>query len=54
MERLEAMFVDASPSPRSMRASPEYRLAMLHVLGLRAIASAIERLAERHRGGAPA
>ena len=35
MRRLEALFVDASPSPRSMRASPEYRLAMLHVLGLR-------------------
>ena len=43
-ERLEALFVDASPSPRSMRASPEYRLAMLHVLGLRAIATAIARL----------
>jgi hypothetical protein len=27
-----------------MRASPEYRLAMLHVLGLRALAIAIERL----------
>ena len=54
MERLEAMFVDASPSPRSMRASPEYRLAMLRVLGLRAVAGAIERLAERRRGGAPA
>ena len=38
------LFVDASPSPRSMRASPEYRLAMLHVLGLRAVATAIERL----------
>ncbi len=44
MERLEALFVDASPSPRSMRASPEYRLAMLHVLGLRAIATALARL----------
>ncbi len=44
MERLEALFVDASPSARSMRASPEYRLAMLHVLGLRAVATAIERL----------
>ncbi len=46
MQRLEALFVDASPSARSMRASPEYRLAMLHVLGLRAVATAIERLAE--------
>lgn len=44
MERLERLFVDASPSARSMRASPEYRLAMLHVLGLRAVATAIERL----------
>ena len=46
MARLEALFVGASPSARSMRASPEYRLAMLHVLGLRAVGTAIERLAE--------
>ena len=46
LERLEALFADASPSARSMRASPEYRLAMLHVLGLRAVGTAIERLAE--------
>jgi carbon-monoxide dehydrogenase medium subunit len=46
MERLEALFVGASPSPRSMRASPEYRLAMLHVLGLRAVGIAIDRLAD--------
>jgi CO/xanthine dehydrogenase FAD-binding subunit len=45
MRLLETLFVDASPSPRSMRASPEYRLAMLHVFGLRAIERAIERLA---------
>ena len=45
-ERLEALFVDASPSPTSMRASPDYRLAMLRVLGLRAVGTAIERLAE--------
>ena len=44
-ERLTAMFTDASPSPRSMRASPEYRLAMLQVLGLRAVETAIARLA---------
>jgi carbon-monoxide dehydrogenase medium subunit len=44
MERLEALFVAAAPSPTSMRASPEYRLAMLHVLGLRAVAIAAERL----------
>jgi carbon-monoxide dehydrogenase medium subunit len=41
----EAMFADASPSPRSMRASPEYRLAMLRVMGGRALATALERLA---------
>ncbi|HSL75409.1 MAG TPA: xanthine dehydrogenase family protein subunit M [Candidatus Limnocylindrales bacterium] len=44
-ERLDAMFVDAAPSPTSMRASPEYRLAMLRVMGLRAVAAAHERLA---------
>jgi carbon-monoxide dehydrogenase medium subunit len=42
---LERMLADASPSPRSMRASPEYRLAMLRVLAGRAIRTAIERLA---------
>jgi CO/xanthine dehydrogenase FAD-binding subunit len=46
MQRLETLFVGASPSARSMRASPEYRLAMLHVLGLRAVGTAIRRLAE--------
>ena len=45
MERLETLFVAASPSVRSMRAGPEYRLAMLHVMGLRAVGIAIERLA---------
>jgi carbon-monoxide dehydrogenase medium subunit len=49
-ERLEALFTGARPSPRSMRASPEYRLAMLRVHGLRAIATAIERLAEATDG----
>jgi CO/xanthine dehydrogenase FAD-binding subunit len=44
----ERMFAGASPSPRSMRASPDYRLAMLRVLGRRALARAIEQLA---RGG---
>ncbi len=42
---LERMFADASPSPRSMRASPDYRLAMLRVLGWRALQTAIARLA---------
>lgn len=43
---LERMFAAASPSPRSMRASPDYRLAMLRVLGRRALRTAIDRLAE--------
>jgi CO/xanthine dehydrogenase FAD-binding subunit len=43
---LERMFAGASPSPRSMRASPAYRLAMLRVLGRRALGIAIERLAK--------
>lgn len=41
---LDRMFAAASPSPRSMRASPEYRLAMLRVLGARALHTAIGRL----------
>jgi CO/xanthine dehydrogenase FAD-binding subunit len=41
----ETFFADASPSKRSMRASPEYRLSMLRVLGSRAVRTAIERLA---------
>ena len=43
-EVLERMFLEASPSPRSMRASPEYRLAMLRVLGERAHRMALDRL----------
>jgi CO/xanthine dehydrogenase FAD-binding subunit len=46
---LERMLADASPSPRSMRASPDYRLAMLRVLGWRALASAIARLEHGER-----
>jgi CO/xanthine dehydrogenase FAD-binding subunit len=46
LSRLDALFVEASPSPRSMRASPDYRLAMLVVLGLRAVATAVDRFAE--------
>ena len=49
-QRLEALFSGASPSARSMRASPEYRLAMLHVLGLRAVETAITRLADASGG----
>jgi CO/xanthine dehydrogenase FAD-binding subunit len=44
LEGLEAMFVDASPSPTSLRASPDYRLAMLRVLGMRAVEAATQRL----------
>ncbi len=43
---LDRLFAAASPSPRSMRASPEYRLAMLRVLGRRAVRAAAERLAK--------
>ena len=43
-ELLDGIFHLASPSLRSMRASPAYRLAMLRVLGARALETAIERL----------
>ena len=43
---LDGLFSAAAPSSTSMRASPEYRLAMLRVLGLRAIETAHRRLAE--------
>lgn len=46
---LDWLFADASPSRRSMRASPDYRLAMLRVLAVRAIRTALDRLAN---GGA--
>jgi carbon-monoxide dehydrogenase medium subunit len=42
---LEEMFASASPSPGSMRASPEYRSAMLRLLGRRAVGTAVGRLA---------
>jgi CO/xanthine dehydrogenase FAD-binding subunit len=42
----EEIFADASPSVRSLRASPDYRRAMLRVLGARAVERAIERLQE--------
>ena len=41
----EAWFAHARPSPTSMRAAPDYRLAMLHVLADRALATARDRLA---------
>ncbi len=43
-ERLAELFAEAAPSPTSMRASPEYRLAMLRLLGMRAVDIAIDRL----------
>ena len=43
---LARLFSSASPSPTSMRAGPEYRLAMLRVLGMRALETAHRRLAE--------
>jgi carbon-monoxide dehydrogenase medium subunit len=43
---LDRVFAAASPSAGSMRASPEYRLAMLRVLGGRALRTARARLAE--------
>ena len=52
--RLERMLSAASPSPRSMRASPEYRLAMLRVLAARAVARAAERLVEQSRASTAA
>jgi carbon-monoxide dehydrogenase medium subunit len=42
---LATLFIGARPSLRSMRASPDYRVAMLHLLGLRAVRTAIERQA---------
>ena len=42
-DALDGVFAAAEPSPTSMRASPEYRLAMLRVLGRRAVDTATER-----------
>jgi carbon-monoxide dehydrogenase medium subunit len=50
---LERLLAAASPSLTSMRATPEYRLAMLRVLALRARATALERLAAATAGGVP-
>ena len=41
---LDRIFEKASPSITSMRAGPEYRIAMTRVLGERALAEAIERV----------
>ena len=40
---LDELLAQAAPSPRSIRASPDYRLAMLRVLAERAIDTALER-----------
>jgi len=40
---LDALLSQATPSPRSIRASPDYRLAMLPVLAMRALDTALER-----------
>jgi carbon-monoxide dehydrogenase medium subunit len=42
----ERVFADARPSVKSLRASPDYRLAMLRVLGGRAVVRALKRLQE--------
>jgi carbon-monoxide dehydrogenase medium subunit len=42
---LHTLLGAARPSPTSMRATPEYRLAMLRVLGMRAVDTAAQRLA---------
>jgi len=42
---LDRLLAGASPSPRSMRAGPDYRLAMLRVLARRGVAIAARRLA---------
>lgn len=43
---LETIFAEASPSLKSLRASPDYRRAMLRVLGARAVERARSRLLE--------
>ena len=40
---LDELLSQATPSPRSIRASPDYRLAMLRVLAMRALETALER-----------
>ena len=43
-DRLDELFAAAAPSPTSMRASPAYRLAMLRVMGIRAVHAARQRV----------
>jgi CO/xanthine dehydrogenase FAD-binding subunit len=40
---LDQLLNQATPSPRSIRAGPDYRLAMLPVLARRALDAALER-----------
>jgi carbon-monoxide dehydrogenase medium subunit len=40
---LDELLSQATPSPRSIRASPDYRLAMLRVLAMRAVTTSLER-----------
>jgi CO/xanthine dehydrogenase FAD-binding subunit len=40
---LDELLHQASPSPRSIRAAPDYRLAMLPVLAMRALETALAR-----------
>lgn len=40
---LDELLSQATPSPRSIRASPDYRVAMLRVLARRALDNAVER-----------
>jgi carbon-monoxide dehydrogenase medium subunit len=40
---LDELLSQAAPSPRSIRAGPDYRLAMLPVLAMRALDNALER-----------
>jgi carbon-monoxide dehydrogenase medium subunit len=40
---LDELLRQATPSPRSIRAAPDYRLAMLPVLAMRALETALER-----------
>jgi carbon-monoxide dehydrogenase medium subunit len=43
---LDGLLAEARPSPTSMRASPEYRVAMLRVLAIRGLETARRRFAE--------
>lgn len=47
---LARLLAEASPSPTSMRAGPDYRLAMLRLLAHRGLAAAIDRLAGQQAG----